>query len=220
MLVLVLLAIVWVAALAPMVVRKLRERDAITSVTSFSRGLHRLSGARLHPESIRTAGAPIGFSAAARRLAGDRPDNTLASDVGSIAFGETGRSAGSDLGPLVSHATTIRRRRVVALLLTTMLVSFALGFGLSAFFYLAVASILALVAYLGLLAYFHQLAVERVQKVVALEARREMAMALDEARHLRGGLPAATPRPRIGGSCWSVPGAEASRERELVSAGR
>ncbi len=220
MLVLVLLAIVWVAALTPMAVRKLREREAISSVTSFSHGLRRLSGDWLRAENGRKASAPIGFSAAARRLAHDQPDVTFSSDAGSVSLGGTASPPGPELGPFVSHATTIRRRRVVALLLAATLVSLALGFGVSVFFYLAVASVLALVAYLGLLAYFHQLAVERVQKVVALEARREMAMALDEARHLRGGLPLPAPRPRMGGSCWSVPGADTSRERELVSAGR
>ena len=227
--VLVLLAIVWVAALAPMVLRKLREREVVTSVTSFNRQLLRLSGGA-HRSDLggSVPGAAIGFSAAAKRLAEDR----FGSDAGSISWGGresagSGRGAAAraaEVGPLVSRATTIRRRRVVASLGLGTVVAFLLGFGISTFFYLAVVGLVASVAYLALLAYFHQLAVERVQKVVALETRRGVAMALDEARHHSGGMPVGSSgggsaRSRVGGSGWSVPDSELEG-RDLVSAGR
>ncbi|MHB1987741.1 MAG: hypothetical protein ACYCSF_07130 [Acidimicrobiales bacterium] len=220
MLVLVLLAIVWVAALTPIVLRKLREREVVTSVTSFNRQLLRLSGGPGRGDTASSVpGAAIGFSAAARRLAGERGG----SDLGAITWGSgTGVPSAAELGPLVSRATTIRRRRVVASLGLGTIVTFLLGFGVSTFFYLAVGGLLASVAYLGLLAYFHRLAVERAQKVVALETRRGAAMALDEARHHTGAIPASTTRPRVGGSCWSVADGDldAPVQRELVSAGR
>lgn len=233
MLVLVLLAIVWVAALTPMVLRKLREREVVTSVTSFNRHLLRLSGHQSREEREGSVpGAAIGFSAAAKRLADQRfgQGAVTASDAGSIGFAprfstptSQGVAGTAEIGPIVSHATTIRRRRVVVCLALGTLVSFALGFGLSAFFYLAVACLVATAAYLGLLAYFHQLAVEQVQKVVALETRREMANALNQARTHCGSLPAGAARPRVGGSGWSVPEEELEgyEGRQLVSvAGR
>ncbi|MHB8245130.1 MAG: hypothetical protein ACYDGN_07185 [Acidimicrobiales bacterium] len=145
------------------------------------------------------------------------------SDSGAIGFGsrssltEAARTA--PIVPPVSRATTIRRRRVVASLGLGTLVTFALGFALSAFFYLAFLGIMASVAYLGLLAYFHRLAVERAQKVVALETRLGVAMALDQARHHCEGLHAGPPRSRLGGSGWSVPDEEWDG-RQLVAAGR
>jgi hypothetical protein len=212
MLVLVLLGVVWVAALAPMVLRKLRERETVSSVTSFNRHLVRLSAGTVRSGNEGSVpGAAIGFSAAARRLAEQRGLAGLG-DAGAIRFGA--RSAGgssavagaTEIGPLVSHATTIRRRRVVAVLGLGTVLSFALGFGVSLFFYVALMGLIALLAYLGLLAYFHQLALERAQKVVALETRRGVAMALDEAR-MHGGIPVA-PRPKVGGSGWKVPDEE------------
>ncbi|HLI44646.1 MAG TPA: hypothetical protein VKU92_09270 [Acidimicrobiales bacterium] len=227
MLVLVLLAIVWVVALAPTVVRKLREREAVTSVASFGSNLSRLSIGAPRFDHGRTApGAPIGFSAAARRVAEQRGAGGLG-DAGSLGFGTRNGGhigvPGVEVGPLVSHVTTIRRRRVVAVLALSLVLSIPLGFAVSAFFYLTVLSVVALVTYLAALAYVHQLAIERAQKVVALETRREVAMALDEARHVRAGIPA-TPRPRVGGSGWSVPDEELSgldlEPAELVTASR
>ncbi|MGO9910836.1 MAG: hypothetical protein ACLPQS_06730 [Acidimicrobiales bacterium] len=222
--VLVLLAIVWIAALTPMVLRRLREREGVTSVTSFNRQLLRLSGAGSHrvESGGPVPGAAIGYSAAAKRLADDR----FGSDTGAISLGAGARTSpaasarAAELGPLVSRATSIRRRRVVATLSLGTVVMFAAGFGLSTFFYAAIAGLVATLAYLGLLAYFHQLAVERVQKVVALETRRGVAMALDEARHHSGsGLAVGAIRPKMGGSGWSVPETEFDRRR-LVSAAR
>lgn len=226
--VLVLLAIVWVAALAPMVIRKLREREVFTSVTSFNRQLLRLSGGSPVDRIAAAPNAAIGFSAAAQRMSDDR----FGSDTGAISWGPTRQRELDDvpsaaaihqgeLGPVVSRAMAMRRRRVLATLVSGTLVAFLLGIIVSAFMYLGVVGLLATVTYVVLLAYFHRVAVEQVQKVVALETRRGAAMALDEARHSVGGIPAATPRPRVGGSGWCVqePQTADSSDR-LVSAGR
>lgn len=211
MLVLVLLAIVWVVALTPMVLRKLREREVVSSVTSFHRHLSHLSwgASRSHGDTAPLPGAATGFSAAAKHLSG-----------GSIAAQSTpGPSGSSPIGPLVSRATTIRRRRVVTTLAAATIVSFLLSIGVSTFLYLAVGCLVASLTYLGLLAYFHQLAMERAQKVVALETRREMALALDEARHHCGQLAATSSGARMAGTGWSVQ-QNNRRAQELVSAGR
>ncbi|MGH9297153.1 MAG: hypothetical protein ACRDZP_04170 [Acidimicrobiales bacterium] len=220
--VLVLLAIVWIVALTPMVLRKLREREVVTSVTTFNSQLSRLSGA--HSRSERggsVPGAAIGYSAAAQRLHEER----YGVDFSEPASGSEASGVTLEPAPVVSRATTFRRRRVLASLGLCTSVSFLLGFVVSAFDYLAIVGLLAGITYLGLLAYFHRLAVERVQKVVALETRRGVAIALDHARH-SGGVQVVQPKPRIGGNGWSVPESEfeddetASELRELVSAGR
>lgn len=206
--VLVLLGVVWVVALAPTVLRKLREREVISSVLSFNRRLSRLSPGG-GSESGSVPGAAIGFSAAGRRLAGP-------SDLGAVTVGrDTARQA--DLGPLVSRATTIRRRRVVASLMLGIVASLVFGVAASIFFYLAVVFVVATVAYFGLLAYFHQLAVERAQKVVALETRRGVVQALDQARNSCGVQPG-TLRSAAGGATWSI--TTPAAQQELVSAGR
>ncbi len=203
--VLVLLAIVWVMALAPMVSRKLREREDLWSVMSFHRHLSRLSmGAPRDSSSV--PGAAIGFSAAARRLAGP-------SDLGAITVGQS--QMRQEIGPLVSRATTIRRRRVVASLILGTILSLLFGLASSVFFYLAVVFVLSALAYFGLLAYFHQIAVEQAQKVVALETRRGAARALDAARSHRGVIPG-TAKPGMRGASWSIK----ESEEQLASAGR
>lgn len=208
--VLVLLAIVWAAALGPMVWRKLREREVISSVMSFHRHLSHLSAGASEADSS-VPGAAIGFSAAGRRLAGK------SSDLGAITMG-AGVVQPPELGPLVSRATTIRRRRVVTVLLSGVVISLLCGLVSAVFFYLAVAFVMAALAYFGLLAYFHQLAIERAQKVVALETRRGVAQALDAAR-THSGVQPGTVRSGPGGATWSVTTPVQPAER-LASAGR
>jgi hypothetical protein len=163
----------------------------------------------------------IGYSAAAERFAEQR----FGSELGSLSWGAS-RSMGihstrpADLGPLVSKATTIRRRRVLAALGLGTAVAFLLGLGVSTFLYLGIIGLVVTVAYLGLLAYFHRVAVERAQKVVALETRRGVAMALDQARQVSGAPEhQSAVRPRLAGSGWSVPASSSDSRDRLVSAG-
>lgn len=219
MLVLVLLGIVWFVALAPLVVRKVREREVLSSVTSFSRQLSRLSGVPVHVEQVGSVpGAAIGFSAAARRLADERFGTGAPACPVPVSGGGVGVSA-RPLVLQVSRRTLLRRRRVVVMLAAATLVSSALGFAERPLFYLGATALVATLSYLAMLGYFHRVAVERAQKVVVLEQRREMAMALDEARVHSGGTSLAS-RPRVRGTGWSVPDDELIDGRELLTASR
>ena len=215
MLVLVLLGVVWVVALSPMILRKLRDREPHGSISTFT---HHLS--RLATPSPRTtigssvSGSAIGFSAAARRIADDRFAGSFGSDAGSVTFAGIKRRPRPE--PLVSRTTTIRRRRVILLLCLAAVFAGLVGIAVPSFFFVAVGVGGALLCYFALLAYFHQLAMERAQKVVALETRREVAQALDVARHQNAAIPSSC---RVRGSGWSIPDDELEGD-ELVSAGR
>lgn len=220
MLVLVLLGVVWIVALAPVVLRKLRERERFSAVTSFTAQLWKPApgGGQSEPAGS-VPGAAIGFSVVTKRLEG--LDGSRRG-----CWGEDEQTAGSPTPtspvltrPVVSRTTALRRRRVIAGLGIATIAFFALGLAAQPFLYLGVAVAVATVSYLGLLAYFHHLAVERAHKVVVLETRREVALALDEARnhsHLR---PASLSRTQLGGTGWSVPDYELANA-DLAAAGR
>lgn len=212
---LVLLAIVWVVALAPMVLRKVREREAVTSVTSFNSQLLRLSGAQGRSERTSSVpGAAIGFSAAAQRLHEERYGADFSEGAAPLLD--------VDAVPTVSRVTSMRRRRVLTCLVAGTVVSFLVGFAAPVFDDLAIFGLVATAAYVALLIYFQRIAIERAQKVVALETRRGVAIALDQARHTCG-APVVQPRSSLRGNGWSVaePGTSGvhADERQLVSAG-
>lgn len=71
---------------------------------------------------------------------------------------------------------------------------------------LALIGIAATAAYVALLVYFHRMAVERAQKVVAIETRRHVVSALDRAR-ADGGVQAVAGSPSRSGMGWTVTGA-------------
>ncbi len=204
MLILVLLALVWIVALTPMVMRRLRDRERMR--TGYSTGPRHFTGGSL--------GTDLGaISWGAGNLAGTAGTH--------VAPGSPGAPALSiDPVHVVSRTTAMRRRRVVTVLVGATLVTFALGFGLPAFFYLAVTGLVLSTTYLALLVYFHRVAVERAQKVVALETRREAAMALDEARQHSSaiGVTEANP-PRFSGTGWAVRDSD-FQHRRLASAGQ
>lgn len=207
-----LLAVVWIAALAPSVLRKLHEREVVSSVTTFNRQLLKLSG------------VPNGFGHAGLITSPQRTSHALdrSGAVDRLATRTALRSAAPS--PVVSRTTRIRRRRVVAILVSGTLLSLLCGLAVPAALYLALFGFFFLLVYLALLGYFHRLEVEQAQKVVALETRRDVALALDQARHAgelaqgEGSPGAETPaRAVAGASCWSLlPGPV---EPQLASAG-
>lgn len=212
--VLLVLAVVWVVALTPMVLRKLSERRVVTSVTSFNRHLGRLRSRSVWDESTSEGLSPIGFSAAAQRV---REEPRF--DAGVVTAPTT--DPAEPIPVVTSKATVARRRRVMTILLGATVGSFLLGLvpALSFFWDLALVGLVCTISYLGLLVYFHRMAVERASKVVALETRRQCASALDRARAVgaapppastNGGGPAQMPLQRaVGGSTWSITGSHA-----------
>jgi len=214
--ILVVLAVVWVVALTPWVLRKVSERELVTSVTSFHRHLLRLGSHTDRSErgSVSMPGAPIGYSAAAQRvqeeLYGDnetaRPDHPESEVVMPTVV-------------VTSRSTAVRRRRVVALLLASMMFFFLIGLipGAHVMWDVALVCVAFAAAYVAALIHFHRLAVERAQKVVALETRRSVATALDRARLSRAGGGHVRPAGRLGGSGWAVTD---QHGRELAATGR
>jgi len=210
--ILVVLAVVWVVALTPWVLRKLSERQVVTSVSSFNRQLLRLGSHADRPErgSLSVPGAAIGFSAAAQRVHEESHESASRQDhIESEVY----------VHPVVvtRRSTALRRRRVVASLLAAMLFFFLVGLipGAQVMWDLALVCLAFAAAYVAALIHFHRIAVERAQKVVALETRRSVATALDRARLSRGGGHV-RPAGRPGGSGWSVTDA---RGRGLVATG-
>lgn len=200
--ILVVLAVVWVVALTPWVLRKLSERQVVTSVSSFNRQLLRLGSSSDRPErgSTSVPGAAIGFSAAAQRVHDEAP----------LAAPAWSRPEPHDVvvPPVVvtSRGTAIRRRRVIALGLATMLFFFLVGLipGAGFMWDLALVTLAFVAAYVAALIHFHRRAVERAQKVVALETRRSVATALDRARLSRADAGHVRTAGHLGGSGWSV----------------
>jgi len=207
--VLLVLAVVWVVALTPMVLRKLSERRVVTSVTTFNR---RLGHLRSHVVGLQPAGvalAPIGFSAAAQRL----HDGGPRFDAGVPAPPPPPEP---ETVPVVTSRTTaMRRRRVLVSLLGGTVFFFVLGLlpSLGFFFDLALVGVACLATYVALLVHFHRRAVERAQKVVALETRRHVVSALDRARAVGGVQPGVVSGAHAApaGMGWSVTGAHRRR---------
>lgn len=189
--VLVVLAVVWIAALTPMVLRKMNERQVTTSVDSFRRqlrGLRRayprlaasaahggiavpMPGASSRP-AIMSLGAPLHDrgprAGSARTEVAD--DRELQDDDrrGTEAFRRdpSRRPAGTRTTKQSTRA--MRRRRMLLGLGGTLLGSFALGAipGFGVLWDLSLLALIATAGYLGLLVYFHRLELERSVKVI------------------------------------------------------
>ena len=189
MVVIAVLAIIWVVALTPMILRKLSERRFTTSVDSFHRQLRglrraypRLAASAAHPEVTLSMGRVT--PAAGRPLdSGGHLDSDKPSD-----FTDSGRAGSWTVEHAQVHAAgrgpshgsrrvsgpAVRRRRVILILLAMMLGFFLLGM-IPVMRVLWDASLLAfgaMAAYLALLIHFHRRAMERDVKVVDLQGRR------------------------------------------------
>jgi hypothetical protein len=186
MIVLGVLAVVWVVALTPMVLRHLSERQLSSSVRSYHRRLLRLgssSTVQAAPVGSSVPGAMLGYSAAAQRLHGERFGTQV---LDAPAAAEPSESLSVSVSAGASPATAARRRQVVTVLVGATAAFFLLGMipAVRIMWDLALLTLGCTAAYVALLIHFHRLAVERAQKVIALETRRHVSAALESRRHV------------------------------------
>jgi hypothetical protein len=197
--ILVVLAVVWVVALTPLVLRKISERQLTSGVRSYHRRLSRLSstfgysgaGGSAERVSGSVPGAMIGFSAAALRLHHERHGAPVEPPVS----GGPARTTPDDVLPgtgvsasalTASPATAARRRQVVSVLVGTTVLCLLIGIipGARMFWDVALLTLACTVAYAALLIHFHRMSVERAQKVIAIETRRHASAALENRRQV------------------------------------
>jgi hypothetical protein len=167
--VIAVLAIIWVVALTPMMLRKLSERRFTTSVDSFHR---QLRGMRLaYPRLAATAAAPEAMLFATEMV---DDDDTRAS---SATPAHLSRSEAVDRHARPAPLPAARRRRVLLVLGTAMLGFFVLGMipALRVLWGLSLLAFAAAAGYLALLIYMHRRAVERKAKVVDIRDLRHEA---------------------------------------------
>ena len=164
--VIAVLAIIWVVALTPMLLRKLSERRFTTSVDSFHRQLR----------GMRRAYPRLAASAA-------DPDPILYTDefagvpTQTISTTRVPRSGVSERRSPRAHLVAARRRRVLFVLASAMLGFFVLGLvpGLKVLWGLSLLVLAAAAGYMALLIYIHRRAVERRTKVVDIRDLRHDA---------------------------------------------
>lgn len=169
--ILVVLAVVWVVALTPLVLRKLSERRFTEGLRSYHRLLSRF-GSSDRPSVV--VEAPARYYATAQFATGDRasaPDDEVAVPP----------------APAAASPAMAARRRAVVMTLGGATVFFFLVGALPAarmLWDVAFFALGCLAVYVALLVHFHRQAVERAQKVVALETRRQASAVLESRRHV------------------------------------
>jgi hypothetical protein len=179
--VLVILVLIWVAALTPVLLRKLADRESISSVDRFQRGLGVMRSA--HPRLAAAAHRSIvieGIDGLARpaRFTGAASEWTTAHDIPAVqAVSADERSPGPYRTTLASSVkgsrpAARRRRHVLAGLASLVVLTFVIGLasGLRSWWDVSLICLALLAAYTALLVHFHRIAVERAQKVVLLRA--------------------------------------------------
>ena len=163
--VIAVLAVIWVVALTPMMLRKLSDRRFSTSVDSFHRQLGGMR--RAYPRLAASAADPE----MALHMA-------PAADTGVRApYAAPSRMPRSEVSerPLRCPAPqSARRRRVLLILVATMLGFFLLGMipALKVLWGFSLLAFGAAAGYLALLIHIHRRAVERETKVVDIRVRR------------------------------------------------
>lgn len=163
--VIAVLAVIWLIALTPMILRKLSEHQFSTSVNSFHRQLRGMR--RVHPQ---LAASALDFEIAPCAALMDDD-----ADQGSSALGSSPQRAESSGRPARCPTPQLaRQRRVLAVLVATMLGLFLLGVipGLAVLWDLSLLTFGVTAGYLALLIHFHRCAVEREVKVVNIQDRR------------------------------------------------
>lgn len=160
--VIAVLAVIWVVALTPMMLRKLSERRFSNSVDSFHRQLRgmrraypRLAASAVDPEVVRSLAAT---DSGVRASSSATPSRMPRSEV-------------YEHRPRRPSPQLARRRRVLLVLVTTMLGFCLLGMvpGLKVLWGLALLAFAATAGYLALLIHIHRRAMERNVKVVDIQ---------------------------------------------------
>ena len=179
--ILVVLALIWVLALTPTLLRKLAERESTYSVTKFHRSLRVMR--QSYPGQAAVAGAP---AAALERLT-------------PAVGGTAARTASRPAGGRAAAQSARRRRQVLMVLGGGLAFTFLFGLvpGLSMLWDVSLLLLAVTAAYMGLLIHFRRAELERAQKVVQI-ARPAPA---DEVTAEVPAVPApaawAMPAPRI-----------------------
>jgi hypothetical protein len=173
------LVVIWVIALAPMALRRWRERSVTSSVSRFHRQIGGLR--RAYPRLVAASLAGVGHGADEGSGSRERP--LWATDAAPADHDEP-RPRGRAPRPRAGLAA--RRRLILSRLVTASASAFALGAipALRPLWVLAVVALVLTVGYVALLAYFNG----------ATANRRERALVLPAPT-----APAPTPRP------WSRP---------------
>jgi hypothetical protein len=203
--ILVVLALIWVVALTPTILRKIAEREGSYSVARFHRHLRAMR--RAYPAQV----AAVGSTGAGVSLGLD--GTSMASGIGSQASGRPRPvRADATAAPAVRNPgpSARRRRQVLATLGAGLVLSFLFGLIPPVRFFWDVSLLLLAmtVGYLALLIHFRRVAVERAEKVVRLEPPAPVPLATDTAPiprvqpYLPGEAPAfrAGARVRIAGA--------------------
>jgi hypothetical protein len=179
--VLVILVLIWVAALTPVLLRKLADRESISSVDRFQRGLGVMRSA--HPRLAAAAHRSITIEriddlAQPARFTGAASEWVTAHDVPVVSGGGAAERLAEPERTTVglsvkgSKPAARRRRRVLGVLASLVVVTFVIGLasGLRSWWDVSLLCLALLAAYAALLVHFHRIAVEKAQKVVLLRA--------------------------------------------------
>jgi hypothetical protein len=162
--VIAVLAVIWVVALTPMILRKLSERRFSTSVDSFHRQLRGMR--RAYPRLAATAAEP-------EMALCLEPAEETAPRTPSASSYKLSRADVYGRPPRRATQQSARRRRVLLLLVVTTLGFFLLGTipVMKVMWDFSLLSFAATAGYLALLIHVHRRAVEQDIKIVSIQER-------------------------------------------------
>lgn len=163
--VIAVLAIIWVLALTPMMLRKLSERRFTNSVDSFHRQLRGMR--RAYPRLVATAAEPETMLS----FAGFADDED---EITPLPAARGPRMQSSQRSAYPGAQTAARRRRVLLVLVASTIGLFLLGIipALRVFWGLSLLVVATTAGYLALLIHIHRRSVERKAKVVDIRDLR------------------------------------------------
>ncbi len=179
------LAVIWLAALTPLILRKMSERRVTTSVDAFRRQLRGLR--RAYPRLVATS-VHHDMAMSMSQMAHRGPRTTMVAPARMSHPGDDGydrsyqerpaASSGSSSYRTVYHSSSVsrppsqaaRRRQVLTILGGTVIGTFLLGAipGLGVLWDLSLLALAATAGYVALLIHFQRVAVEQEKKVVEL----------------------------------------------------